>query len=268
MIETRTASETIDLHFETGGSGPDVLLVHGWTGSGRMWSRLICDCQAEFRFWSVDLPGFGQSPLPADFQPTIAGHTAALAAFCQQQGIRPRAVVGHSMGGMLALKLALDYPDLVERVVLVCATVTGRYGQEAHRFFGSPLGRWLSARTEPFWGAAVRGRWFMKVPAYVNSECQQRINEDFERATWRASMTALESIASENLGPHLGQIRQPALVMVGGRDSTVPPDEGRLAAREMPNARLVEFPDAHHQLLDEMPEQVIETLREFLREAD
>jgi pimeloyl-ACP methyl ester carboxylesterase len=268
MVEFSSSTKTVDLHYESAGSGPDVLLVHGWTSSGRMWSRLVCDCQQDFRFWSVDLPGFGQSPLPAGFQPTMAGHAAALAAFCRQREIRPRAVVGHSMGGMLALKLGLEYSDLVERLVLVCPTVTGRYGQEANRLFASPLGRFLSTYTEPFWEAARRGRWFIRVPAYVDRDCRQRMQQDFERATWKAAVTALESIARENLGPFLSQIRQPALVMIGRRDSTVPPDEGRLAARQMPNASLVEFPRAHHQLLDEEPERFVAVLREFLTAAD
>jgi pimeloyl-ACP methyl ester carboxylesterase len=264
MVKTLSPTTKANIHFDSAGSGPDVLLVHGWTSSGRMWDRLVCDCQRDFRFWAVDLPGFGQSPLPADFHPTIAAHAAALADFCQQQGIRPRAVVGHSMGGMLALKMGLEYPNLVERLVLICPTVTGRYGSNANQLFTSVIGHFLVNYTEPLWTHVRQGRWIMKAPLYVNHECRQRIKEDFNRATWRAAMTGLESIARENLGPFLGQIPHPTLVMLGGRDTTVPPDEGRLAARQMPNARLAELPSAHHQLLDEQPEQVIQTLREFL----
>lgn len=268
MIANQT---TNDLHYTAVGHGPDVLLIHGWASSGQMWSRLTQNLQHSARFWAVDLYGFGQSPRPTgDEAIHIEHHADRLYRFIQQHGIRPKIIVGHSMGGMLALKLAADHPELMERLVLMSPVVTGRYGflLDINKIFSGDWATFALAKSKPFWllSQNVLAPLFSGPTYwYLDEEATTRIVQDYQRASWQASAYALQSIARQNLEPHLSSIHHPALVIVGSHDTTVPPDEGRLAARQLPNARLIELPGTHHQPLDEQPDRVIKAVHEFLQ---
>lgn len=267
MIATRPE---LNLHYNRHGDGPDVLLVHGWVSSGQMWSRLMRDLGHVAHFWAVDLYGFGQSPRPdANESLNIQRHAEMLLDFCAHYHIRPKAIIGHSMGGMLALKLAADQPDFTEKLVLMSPVVTGRFGHpiEISWLFTNEIGSYTLSKTKPLWALAqnVISPIFSR-PAhwYLDESAAARIQQDFQRASWQASTHALHSLASENMQPHLPNIPHPTLVIIGSNDTTVPPNEGRLAAATLPNGRLLELPHTHHQPLDEQPEQVVKAVQDFI----
>ncbi len=261
---------TIDLHYTCTGSGADVLLLHGWASSGRMWSALINALASKVRFWALDLYGFGDSPRPLGDDPiSIDLHEELIMNFCRQQAIHPSLVIGHSMGGMLTLKLAHDYPELVERLMLLAPVVTGRFGYKVdlNKVIASEWASFALAKSKPFW--LLSQNVFMPLLAapnywYLDEQATARIVEDYKRTSWQAAAYAIQSIARENLEPNLPKIQQPAHVMVGEWDTTVPPDEGRLAARLLPNARFTELPRVRHQVMDERPQQVIAAVQDFL----
>ncbi|MCA9910809.1 MAG: alpha/beta hydrolase, partial [Anaerolineae bacterium] len=266
MNSPSISSPAADLYYECSGHGADVLLLHGWASSGRMWTSLADAIGDVARCWSVDLPGFGRSSLPHHIRPDLNAHLAWIVAFCEQHQIQPKVVIGHSMGGLLALKLAHARPDLAQSLVLMCPVVTGRFGLSANDVFTSQFWMMISARTRKVWSISTSDRLapVFSAPFYVDKALRPRYVHDFQATSWDAAVAALESIAQDTMRPHLAEITQPALVVVGTRDFTVPPAEGRLAAEAMPNARLVEFERAHHQPLDEEPDRFIALVREFI----
>ncbi len=268
MIASRSA---LNLHYNRQGDGPDVLLVHGWASSGQMWSRLMRDLGHMACFWAVDLYGFGLSPRPTENEPLhIQHHADMLLEFCAHYHIRPKAIVGHSMGGMLALKLAASQPDLIEKLILMSPVVTGRFGHpiEFSWLFNNDIGTFTLSKSKPLWTLAqtVISPIFTR-PAhwYLDQATAARIQLDFQRASWQASTHALHSIARENMHPHLHNIHHPTLVILGSKDTTVSPTEGRLAASHLPHAQLLELPHTHHQPLDEQPERVVKAIQDFLQ---
>lgn len=260
------SSAPLDLNYIRAGIGPDVLMIHGWASSSRMWTHLMGALASERRTWAIDLAGFGGSRLPAHVRPDLDAQLSWVVRFIEQHQLRPTVVVGHSMGGLLSLKLAHQRPDLVERLILMCPVVTGRFGLNAHQLFGSRLWMVMAARTQRAWTLAQSNLLapLISAPLYVAPRHRARYIQDFRRSNWDAAMAALESISLTSMHAVLGEIRQPTLVVVGGRDFTVSPEEGRLAARLMPNAQLAEFPTAHHQPLDELPERFIDLTRDFI----
>lgn len=97
------------------GVGDVLLLVHGWGGDGHSWDPVRFGGR---RVVAVDLRGHGRSPVPADgYRP--ADYAADLAALITATGLPPVVAVGHSMGGQVVVRLALDHPDLVRALVLV-----------------------------------------------------------------------------------------------------------------------------------------------------
>ncbi|MET9271466.1 alpha/beta hydrolase [Kribbella sp. NPDC003557] len=99
----------------TGDVGDAILLVHGWGGDGRAWEPVRF---AGRRVLTADLRGHGRSPVPAaGYRP--ADYAADLAALVRSSGLGPVVAVGHSMGGQIVVRLALDHPDLVRALVVV-----------------------------------------------------------------------------------------------------------------------------------------------------
>ena len=268
-------SETMipNLHFTTSGRGPDVLLIHGWASSGAMWTPLMDGLRQDFHCIAVDLIGFGDSPRPEPHHELdIAMHLQSLIAFCERRHLRPRAVIGHSMGGMLSLKLAQAQPDLMDQLVLLAPVVRGRIGKlvELDKLVTSDVGDYAIQRSEALWKlvqsdmvdviAPLLGR-----PGMADEHSILRIRQDVKRSHWRAAVHGIRSIARENLGPHLSEIKQPTLVIVGSRDQTVPPEEGKYAAEHLPQAELLELAGLSHQVLDESPRRVVDAVRQFLK---
>lgn len=102
------------------GEGPAIVLLHGLGGSWQTWLKNIPALACEHRVIAVDLPGFGASqmlPAPAD----MATHAQVVAALLDELGIASATLVGHSMGGLVALQLVEARPDLVERLVMANA---------------------------------------------------------------------------------------------------------------------------------------------------
>jgi pimeloyl-ACP methyl ester carboxylesterase len=266
MNEKITDSD-VALCYECRGSGPDVLLVHGFASSRRVWDPLVATLESAFRCWAVDLAGCGDTRIEADRRVSLDEHVAHLRAFARRHDIQPRAVIGHSMGGMLAVMLALADPTLTERLVLVSPAITGRYLRGANYLVSLPGVQWVMEMARPVWdmlqSEAIRP--LLVTPPYLQPDVRERIREDFRRTQWGAAMSAMAGICAGDLSDRLAQVTQQTLVIVGGRDDMVPPSDARLAAERIPQARLIEIANCHHLPLDEAPDATLPEIERFVR---
>src|ERR1700682_458290 len=125
-FESRTVTiDGVNLHYFCGGSGPPLVLVHGvghWAACG--FYHNLGPLAAHHRVFAIDLPGFGRSDKPV-LAYTIELFVMAVSDLMASEGIEQAAVMGVSMGGRVALGLALDSPEKVERLVLVDALGVG-----------------------------------------------------------------------------------------------------------------------------------------------
>src|SRR5512136_311395 len=148
------------IHYSVEGSGPDVLVIHGWASSHRMWERpLERLASSGFRAWAIDLPGSGvsNSRCAAPDWYTITNLTRVVEAFVERVGIQSVTLVGHSMGGAIALELAHRRPDLTRALVLVAPAVSGKLGLALHVLLDSRLGRRLLSLSQQHNALALLG---------------------------------------------------------------------------------------------------------------
>jgi pimeloyl-ACP methyl ester carboxylesterase len=112
--------EGVWIRYRVVGGGPAVVLVHGWLSSSRIWEQLAGRLAQRFTVYSLDLSGFGESDKPLSGYGVRNG-SRLLYAFCAHFGLTRANVIGHDLGGAMAVKLAADHPDVVGRLVIVSA---------------------------------------------------------------------------------------------------------------------------------------------------
>ena len=233
------------------GDGPPALLVHGIGGCWQNWIENVRAIGRSHRVIAPDLPGFGYSEMPAD-ETSIPGYARAMAELCERLGIERASVVGHSMGGFVTADLAIERPDLVERLVLVSAA--GIAINDARRGRVMAWGRInaavsarLAAGTESF-VRRPRLRHFafstmVRHPARVPQEDLYELGAGTGRPGF---IPALRAHMEHDFRERIERISCPTLIVWGANDMTVPARDAERYEQMIPNARKVVFDDTGH----------------------
>jgi pimeloyl-ACP methyl ester carboxylesterase len=248
---------------------PPVVLVHGLGGSATNWTALAPLLARRRRVLVADLPGHGRSaPLARVRQLTdLADHLATLA---EARGFLPGAVVGHSMGGVVALRLAVERPEAVRALVLVDSAGIVSTTTRARRALNvatlvQPAKRVAPFRARvavsPLLRRAVFGYWGAVDPAALTTESVIGYLEGPAHATGvRAAALAL---TADEPRADTDRVRCPALVVWGARDRMTPIRDGFEFARRL-RAPLRVVPATGHLLPAEAPEACRALLEQFL----
>jgi pimeloyl-ACP methyl ester carboxylesterase/CRP-like cAMP-binding protein len=250
------------------------LMIHGWSSSWYAMSPLVGLLSQRFRAVAVDLPGYGASP-PLSERVTIPAYADILADFIEKVSDGPVVLVGHSMGGMISLTLALRYPVLVERMVLIDPTISGRLSDYINLFvspitllerFG--LGSFIvSALERAMVGLTDR---IMRPVSYaersgITREDHSRLQADVRRpGQGRVRAECFFAMRENDLRGSLGKIEAPALVLWGAEDNTVPLRDAGVVADEWPQADLRIIPKAGHWPHFETPDITRRQIASFL----
>jgi len=276
----------INLHYLRGGSGPPLVLVHGLGSSAAVeFYYNLEPLAAHHRVFAIDLPGFGRSDKPV-LEYTIDLFVRAVSDLMDCEGIERAAVMGVSMGGRVALGLALDSPQKVERLVLVDALGVGAprrvlaysilltrgLGELTLRGTARALRQMNPAVIRRFWG------WYLKRPNRVdtiwsNERIAHRGTLLATPAYRAAYLSALRSIAGMRklrdgvvVEDRLPEVRMPTLLIWGGHDHIFPASHAQSAKNRIPNARLEVFGDSGHTPQMEEPERFNRLVLDFLQE--
>lgn len=232
------------------------LLIHGWSSSWYAMSPLLKLLGQRFHAVAVDLPGYGESP-PLSERATIPALADLLAELIAQIGDGPAVLVGHSMGGMTSVTMALRHPVLVERMVLIGPTITGNLSLMINlgispvtmleRFgLGSLI---VSSVERTFVGITDR---LMRPASFaersgITRQDYERLRADARRpGQGRTRAECFVAMRENNLSGQLSQVSTPALVIWGAEDNTVPLRDAGVIADEWPDADLRILPKAGH----------------------
>lgn len=255
----------MDLHVTETGEGPPLALLHGLFGAGGNFGALARRLGATRRVLSPDLRNHGASPhAPGMAYPDLARDVAtALAA----RGARPAAVVGHSMGGKVAMALALAEPAAVSRLV-VADIAPVRY-PPAFRAFAAAL-RALDLRP----GLTRREADAALAPAVPEPGVRAFLLQNLAfppggAPAWRIGLDAIaDALPQVEDFPDLpGRYPGPVLVLSGGRSDYVRPEHHEAVLARFPAARFAVLPGAGHWLHADDPEGFLAALSAFLAEG-
>jgi pimeloyl-ACP methyl ester carboxylesterase len=263
-------TKEVDLAYHVAGRGPAVICIQGVGVIGYGWAPQVDVLARDYLVITFDNRGIGRSGAGAPL--TIEAMAEDVLAIMDAERLERAHVIGHSLGGLVALHVALTAPQRVRSLALLCTFADGAEpGRVSLRM--AVLG--LRARVGI---PSMRRNGMLRLimpPEYLRrvdrTALAVRLQHLFGRdlAEQPPIVSAqLKAMAKYSAVSRLGQIRGiPTLVASGARDPIAPPHLGRALAAAIPGARLVEFPDASHALPIQLPDQVNALLREHLEQA-
>jgi pimeloyl-ACP methyl ester carboxylesterase len=228
----------LTVHYEVSGDGPAVVLIHGLSGSGRWWTYNVPSLAQRYRVYNVDLVGFGRSR----GQSLVLREAGDwLTEWLQVAGIHEAHLVGHSMGGYIAMEVAATAPQVVRRLVLVDALVL-------------PMGPGL-----------VRHTWdLVRAARYMSLRFVPVLVSDALRAGPRTMERAIREVLSADLSHRLDAVQAETMVVWGEKDSLLDPALGRQLAQRLAKAHFVCVEGAGHNPMWDRPQRFNELLLDFL----
>jgi pimeloyl-ACP methyl ester carboxylesterase len=265
--------EGVKLHYMTAGHGAPLILLHGYAETSRMWTPIIPLLAERFTVIAPDLPGIGDSAIPAD---GLDMKTAAIRihALARSLGVQKAEVVGHDIGLMVAYAYAAQFPAEVEKLVVMDAFLPGVGGWET--IYNNP-GFWHFRFNGPTPEALVQGRERIYFEHFWNDFAADKTHSIPEadrkaytaaysrpgrmRAGW-AYFVSFQQAAKDFAQLSQTKLTMPVLV-IGGEKALGEPlaQQMKLVAS---NVTVVVLKDTGHWVLEERPKETTEALQKFL----
>ena len=268
-------------------NGKNVLLLHGKNFNGAYWETTMAALTRNgYRVIVPDQVGFGKSTKPGSYQYSFHQLASNTKSLLDRLGIEKVTVLGHSMGGMLATRFTLMYPEMTEKLVLenpigledykVLATY-----QTVHQAYESELKNTYEGYKNYQLEFYYDNRWKPEYDRWLNLLAGWTLHDDYPVIAWNAALTS-DMIFTQPVVYEFKNIKAPPLLIIGTRDRTAigkdraPKDIqptmglynelGEKTRQQIPDARLVELDDVGHLPHIEVFDRFIEPLLNFLKE--
>ena len=249
-------------HVETTGSGPDLVLLHGWGLHSGVWDDVLPALAARWRVHAVDLPGHGRS---ADMEVRSFDVVTDAVAACVPAGAT---VCGWSLGGLVAQNLAHRHPDRVARLALVATTPCFEERPGWPHGMKSPTLLGFARSLENDHDAALKR--FVALNAMHGPQGREAVRVFTKRLAERGAPSdaglaaSLAWLREVDLREQTARLAVPALVMHGARDMLAPVGAGRWLGQHIAGARFVELPSAGHMPFYSHRDDFVAALHDFL----
>ena len=256
------------------GSGEDaVVFVHGLAGSWQNWLEQIPHFARTRRVIAMDLPGFGYSEMPGE-RISIPGYGRCLDTLLDELGVARAAVVGNSMGGFIGAELAIQFPQRVDRLVLVSAAGLSLESKRDKQLLGVARSTqnvakfvtgWVAARSDTLARRPGLRRALMRMIAYRGEDLPGPLIAEQVRGSGKPGfIDALAALNDYSITDRVAEISCPTLIVWGAKDQLVPVRAAWEFERLIPDARAVVWPKTGHVAMLERPAAFNALVDEFL----
>ncbi len=249
------------VHYETLGRGRPVLLLHGWLGSWSLWRWTIEALSKDFKTYALDFFGFGESfDRGSNF--SVDNFVNSVNQFMDRLGIPKAAMIGHSMGGTVALAASMRYPDKFVKTAVVGSPIQGNSLNLLLKFSG------YKGFASIIWTTPALLRLFLRGYAYFiakdGAALSNMMAADISKISVDAFFQSIGTLRETDLRGQMSELHMPILGVYGKKDRIVQPSQSKVLKQYAPHSRIAWFEGSgHFPMLDE-PARFHETIRDFL----
>ncbi|EJW12826.1 alpha/beta hydrolase [Rhodovulum sp. PH10] len=267
------AAGGIDWHVQVTGQGPTVFLLHGTGAATHSWRDVLPLLAKNFTVVAPDLPGHGFTRIRDDTALSLPGMAAAVSELVAALGVAPVLAAGHSAGAAVAIRMTLDGMIAPAGLVSINGALMPFRGIAGKIF--SPIARFLAgnrATARFFAGRAADPAMIESMLARTGSRLEPRGAALYGRLAKspghvHAALAMMASWDLAQLVDDLPKLAVPLLLVVGGRDGTVAPEEAFTVRDRIPGTRLVYLRGLGHLAHEEKPLEVVQAIESFAREV-
>ena len=242
-------------------SGVPVLLLHGFAGSWRAFEPVLQHLPASLHAFALTQRGQGEASKPSDGY-RLHDLAADVAAFMDARQLEAAVVVGHSMGSAVAQRFAVDYPEKTLGLVLAGTCVTKPGDPDVQGFWDSTV----SQLSDPIDPDFLRGFGKSLFAQPIPQTTFEALVEDVRKVPARVWKALWKGRLEEDLSSEVNQIEAPVLIVWGDQDARCPREDQDTLVEALPDARLVVYRGAGHELHVEEPERFTADLTTFIEE--
>lgn len=249
------------VHYEAYGRGRPVILLHGWINSWNVWrgSIIYLAEKAGFKVYALDFWGFGESANDAEQPFRLVSFVDMVDQFMESLGILKAPVIGHSMGGTVALRLALEKPQRVTRVAVIGAPIEGT----SLNFFLKLAGvDWIARmikRSPVLLWAVIRLN-TIGDSKYV----REMIMKDAQNTTTESFFRSIGDLHHTDLRESLKRLKIPTMGIYGKGDNIVSPSQAKVLASSVNGALIHMMSRSRHFVMLDEPDEFHKFVGEFL----
>jgi pimeloyl-ACP methyl ester carboxylesterase len=271
---TTTAIETVQvdgltLAYREQGSGPPVLLLHGWPTSSFLWREVMPPIARRNRVLALDLPGFGGSDKPPGARYDFELFGRALDGFLAELEVDEVALAVHDLGGPVGLHWALHHPERVTKLALLNTLVYPEFSEAVMEFVKACTTPELREQLTSPEGLEAAMRLGLADESHLTEDVLAAVRAPFQTAEERRSLAdagiGLQPEGFAEIARRLPSISVPVRIVYGERDRVLPDVADTMArvAGDVPQAVVTSLPDCGHFLQEEAPQEVGELLADF-----
>lgn len=260
----------VKIHYRTAGSGPVLLLLHGWPTSSYLYRDIIANVASDYQVIAMDLPGFGQSDKRLEDSYSFRYHKRMLDGFVTNLGLEKVTLGVHDLGGPIGLYWMINHIEKVERLILFNTVIYPEFSFMV-KLFGL-------ATVVPGIKTALISPWGIKRSMYFGVYQKHKLNEEIirnyqapfagkkERLLLLKTVQRLSMQAFGEVSRALPQFKGPVLILYGEKDKILP-DVAKTMARvkkSLPQAVVNSFPNTGHFLQEEIADELSVEIKAFL----
>lgn len=259
------------VHYEAYGRGRPVLLLHGWLNSWEVWRNTIQLLGRDFRMYAIDFLGFGDSTDHAQ-EFSVTNFVSMVNQFMDRMGIIKAPLIGHSMGGTVALSTSIAHPEKVVKVIVVGSPIIGTSL--------SPLLKIAANRTWIDLGESAPGlynvfqagfRPFLRGYAYFMAKdggsLGKMLTGDVAKLTLAPFIESITTLRETDLRPVIGDLKMPILGVYGKKDIIVDPKQAQVLKQYAPHSQIAWFENSGHFPMMDERDRFHDTVRNFLMQG-
>jgi abhydrolase domain-containing protein 6 len=252
-------------------NNPPIILIHGWVSHRGVWQQTIRALEGKYYCIAMDLLGFGASDKPDEVDYSLPAQAQRILKLADQLGFSHFSLIGHSMGGQIAMYIAaIMAPQRVDKLLVIGGLVTGELSNKVEKTTMPLVG--LGRKVPTLYGIGlslvdfrpfinwVFGSWFYDIKSMPLEAWKPDRVIAFNRASAIANDEAGKSIRTTNLIKYLHKIKGPTLLIHGEDDGVVPVEQATLARDVIPSNNLALFKKCGHFPMYEKPSQYLKAL--------